>query len=209
MLKVSNATMNKMGRARITRGGRSTPTDRGGIRKRGATRMDRDGDLDMNALSERGRGGKRGRGDSGRGSAFAPGRKAVIDRERTINTIHKALSSNAESQANIRTIHPKGQILEQVSVRGWKQSKAASNPDGGIESLVSWLEKKVAPLDSKSMSKISNNNITKVCATSASCGHQQIFTVIVSWCVFVSRQCSLATIDLPPRPCSSLWVTAV
>lgn len=34
------------------------------------------------------------------------------------------------------------QILE---VRGWRQSKAASNVDGGVEDLLTWLEKKASP----------------------------------------------------------------
>ncbi|KKK22635.1 hypothetical protein ARAM_003033 [Aspergillus rambellii] len=123
--------------------GRSGVSDRGGIRKRGApTRVDRDGDLAMDAGAGR---GKRSRGDSGRP---APSGTRAPTRDRTINAIQKALSSNTSSQANIRQ-GGRGGGLEQVIVRGWKQSKAASNRDGGLESLITFLEKKLTSPDSK------------------------------------------------------------
>ncbi|EAW08225.1 mRNA export factor mexA [Aspergillus clavatus NRRL 1] len=122
---------------------RSGASDRGGIRKRGATRIDRDGDLSMDGGAARGR-GKRARGDSGRTSTGGRG----PTRDRALNAIQKAIASNTDSQANIRQ-GPRGGGLEQVSVRGWKQSKAASNRDGGLESLLAFLEKKLSPPDSK------------------------------------------------------------
>ncbi|KAL1987968.1 hypothetical protein VTN96DRAFT_1492 [Rasamsonia emersonii] len=162
MLKLSSGTMHNMGKAKVTRG-RANAMDRGGIRKRGspAVRVDRDGDLDMNGASDKGRGGKRARGDSGRGALAAAQsqardqRRMAIDRERTLNTIQKALAGNETSQANIRRGGAKGGPWEQVSVRGWRKSKAASNLDGGAGSLVSFLEKKLATPDSK------GNNIIK------------------------------------------------
>lgn len=139
---------------------RSRPggTDRGGIRKRGPTRIDRDGDMDMDAAGGgRNRGGKRARGgDSGRSTAAA-GRTPAMD------VIQKALSDNtASSQATVRQGRKGGggSNLEQVCVRGWKQSKAASNRDGGLESLITFLEKKLNAPDSKSSSRA---RITKVC----------------------------------------------
>ncbi|RHZ52008.1 hypothetical protein CDV55_102370 [Aspergillus turcosus] len=126
---------------------RSGASDRGGIRKRGSTRIDRDGDLSMDAGTARGR-GKRARGDTGRATP-AGGRPQARDRtDRTLNAIQKAIASNADSQANIRQ-GTRGAGLEQVSVRGWKQSKAASNRDGGLESLIAFLEKKLTAPDSK------------------------------------------------------------
>ncbi|PYH36697.1 mRNA export factor mexA [Aspergillus neoniger CBS 115656] len=118
--------------------GRSGGSDRGGIRKRGAaTRVDREGDLMMDAGSARNR-GKKGRGDSGRSQAA----------NKAMDAIQKAISSNSDTQANIRQ-GGRGSGLEQVIVRGWKQSKAASNRDGGLESLIAFLEKKLSPPDSK------------------------------------------------------------
>lgn len=144
---------------RAFRGGRGRPNgaDRGGIRKRGPTRTDRDGDLDMDG-GGRGRGAKRGRGDSGRSTPMGGQPYA---RDRALNAIQKAIANNS-SQANIRHGKPTGGNLEQVTVRGWKQSKAASNPDGGVESLLAFLEKKLTHSDSKGP----RAKITKVCATS-------------------------------------------
>ncbi|KAL4898242.1 hypothetical protein BDV59DRAFT_166493 [Aspergillus ambiguus] len=121
--------------------GRSSGSDRGGIRKRGAPkRVDRDGDLSMDGDAARGR-GKKARGDTG-------GRAGT--RDRALNAIQKAITSNtSDSQANIRQ-GKAGNALEQVHVRGWKQSKAASNRDGGLESLLTFLEKKLNTHDSKS-----------------------------------------------------------
>jgi nuclear RNA export factor len=138
---------------------RSGASDRGGIRKRGSTRIDRDGDLSMDGGAARGR-GKRARGDTGRATP-AGGRPQARDRtDRTLNAIQKAIASNAD-QANIRQ-GTRGAGLEQVSVRGWKQSKAASNRDGGLESLIAFLEKKLTAPDSKAGARA---RITKVCAT--------------------------------------------
>ncbi|ODM24041.1 hypothetical protein SI65_01631 [Aspergillus cristatus] len=125
---------------------RSGGTDRGGIRKRGGpTRVDRDGDMDMDAAGGGARGrGKRARGDSGRPSG---------PRAPAVDAIQKAISGNTTtSQVNIRQ-GGKGSNLEQVSIRGWKQSKAASNRDGGHESLVTFLEKKINAPDSKASSR--------------------------------------------------------
>ncbi|KAA8643509.1 hypothetical protein EYZ11_006598 [Aspergillus tanneri] len=123
--------------------GRSGGSDRGGIRKRGAaTKIDRDGDLAMDAGSARNR-GKKSRGDPGRSVQVGP-----RTRDRALDAIQKAISNTSESQANIRQ-GGRGAGLEQVIVCGWKQSKAASNRDGGLESLITFLEKKLNTADSK------------------------------------------------------------
>ncbi|OJJ57106.1 hypothetical protein ASPSYDRAFT_33239 [Aspergillus sydowii CBS 593.65] len=132
-----------MKRGRGTRG-RSSTSDRGGIRKRGApTKVDRDGDLAMGAGTGAIRGQKAPRGPGRSGS-----RTNAIDR--SITQIQKALSGS-NAQANIRQ-GGRG-ALEHVVIRGWKESKAASNRDGGVESLVTFLEKKLTPPDSKSGSR--------------------------------------------------------
>ncbi|KAK2765342.1 nuclear mRNA export, poly(A)+RNA binding protein [Arachnomyces sp. PD_36] len=165
-----------MNRTRAPKAPRSSTPSRGGIRKRGAPlRADRDGDLDMDGGSagRSGRGGgARGRGrsdhkraDSGRGTPASnhsqprDSRRHNGDKDKTLDAIQKAIYSSASTQANVR--QPRGRVqelardtnsrdrsgLEQLSVRGWKQSKAASNADGGIESLVAFLEKKGTPAD--------------------------------------------------------------
>lgn len=147
---------------RGSRGGRGRSTnltDRGGIRKRGAaTRVDRDGDLDMDGEASRNR-GKRGRGDSGRAKPLG-GRP--LGRDRTLTAIQMAISSTSDSQATIRPT--KGtNPLAQLTIGGLKQSKAASNRDGGLESLVAFLERRLNAPDSYSGPRA---RISKVCATS-------------------------------------------
>lgn len=137
---------------------RSGGTDRGGIRKRGPTRTDRDGDMDMDRGGARG--GKRARGETGRSTAGA----RSLTRDKTLDEIQKAISSGKDSQANIRqTKSSGGPNLETFSVRGWKDSKAASNRDGGVESLLAFLERRMnAHTKSGPRAKI-----TKVCPTFA------------------------------------------
>ncbi|KAJ5157030.1 uncharacterized protein N7482_008130 [Penicillium canariense] len=126
---------------------RSGGGDRGGIRKRGPTRTDRDGDMDMDASGARG--GKRGRGGAVRPTgAGRPTRSGVGDRpqarEKTLEAIQKAISNTKDSQVNIRQGKSGGgSSLEQFSVRGWKASKAATNRDGGVESLVAFIERRM------------------------------------------------------------------
>jgi hypothetical protein len=160
MLATRRQTQN-MTKSKPTRG-RSNASDRGGIRKRGAppTRMDRDGDLAMGGGSDRGRGGNHGRGQA------RDTRKLVVDNHRTLNTIQKAIAGDANSQVNIRRGSPKGGPSQEISITGWKSSKAATNADGGISSLLGFLERKLNPSNTKTSSK-HNGLITKVCATSA------------------------------------------
>lgn len=141
---------------KTTKSRRPGGADRGGIRKRGPIRTDRDGDMDMDRGGARG--GKRPRGDSGRSTPSG----RPIARDRTLDAIQKAISSSKDSQANIRQINRAGGAnLEQFSVRGWKQSKAASNRDGGVESLIAFLERRMnATTKSGPRAKI-----TKVCST--------------------------------------------
>ncbi|KAL4902323.1 hypothetical protein BDW74DRAFT_180824 [Aspergillus multicolor] len=132
---------------------RSSTSDRGGIRKRSTappTKIDRDGDLAMGAGAGAIRGQKT-RGGPGRPTPS--GRAHALDR--SINQIQKALSTSG-AQANIRQ-GGRGGPSEQVAVRGWKQSKAASNRDGGVESLITFLEKKLTSPDSKSGPRVKIN----------------------------------------------------
>lgn len=131
---------------------RAGGADRGGIRKRGPTRTDRDGDMEMDG----GR-GKRTRGDTGRATGGGRGQT----RDKTMDAIQKAISSSSkESQANVRQSKGAARAnLEQFRVSGWKQSKASSNRDGGVESLVAFLERRLNAI-TKSGPRA---KITKVC----------------------------------------------
>ncbi|KAM5466334.1 nuclear mRNA export, poly(A)+RNA binding protein [Microsporum audouinii] len=150
MLQISGGRMNSSSnRGRGTRG-RAGATDRGGIRKRSVTpRVDRDGDMDMAAS---GAGVGRGRVRTSRGGATGRSSRRPGEKEKTIDALQKAIFNSSSSQANIR--HGRGILdgplrrnLTQIRVTGWKASKAASNPDGGVVSLVAFLEKKSAPTD--------------------------------------------------------------
>ncbi|PYH82985.1 mRNA export factor mex67 [Aspergillus uvarum CBS 121591] len=137
----------KNGKAR----GRPSASDRGGIRKRGAAKkVDREGDLVMDGNTSQAR-AKRGRGDSVRSGASSGTRSQTSTR--AIDAIQKAISSNSESQqANIRH-GGRTSNLEQVRVNNWKGSKAKSNPDGGQESLIAFLEKKLSPPDARASAR--------------------------------------------------------
>lgn len=194
MLQLSTATMNGSGIPPKGPRSRTGTPDRGGIRKRGGpTRTDRDGDLDMaggSGASNRGRGRKsRGQSEpSRRMTTSAPvrgGRRPGGEKDKTLDALQKAIFNSASPQANVRQTRarPGGMALDGVSsekgglaqlrIRGWKSSKAASNPDGGIESLVTFLEKKAIPPDPSASAHV-RLKISKVCATSRSRGHRRI-----------------------------------
>ncbi|KAJ5996082.1 hypothetical protein N7499_007601 [Penicillium canescens] len=147
------------------RGGGS---DRGGIRKRGPTRTDRDGDMDMDAGGSRAKGSRPESSRSGAGGVRPPAPRSggttaggrgsgrtgrggrVQSRDKTMDAIQRAIAST-ESQATIRQNRQNdnnNRKRESVpfSVRGWKQSKVASDKDGGVGSVISFLERRLNSL---------------------------------------------------------------
>lgn len=60
--------------------------------------------------------------------------------------------------------------LTQISVRGFRNSKAASNPDGGIKDLLAFLERKASAADTASKEI---TRIKKVCLISYIPGHRR------------------------------------
>ncbi|KAI9698176.1 MAG: nuclear mRNA export, poly(A)+RNA binding protein [Candelina mexicana] len=151
-----------------TRRNQGHAPSRAGIQKRrgGAPRTDRDGDLVMDAAAGRGRArggpsrpghpyptnttnGSRGgtRGGAARGLPD-PRRilqgmnseNAIINRPRTnigLRGILKEASDSGRGRSDKSAIK-----LDHISVRGWTESKAASNADGGIKDLQAFLERK-------------------------------------------------------------------
>jgi nuclear RNA export factor len=122
---------------------------RGGIQKRnkntGPPRVDRDGDLVMDAAAagDKRRSGKgrlegpaSSRG-SGRGNG-GPSRGGNLGTAKAQQAIIRGLGAK---QANIVESHTGNNTLQ---ITGLKSSKAASNPDGGLESLLSFLERKAS-----------------------------------------------------------------
>ena len=176
------------------RGARGTPnfrgSPRGGIQKRSNAnlRFDKDGDLNMEPTVGNGRG--RGRGSGGRG--FPPtqptgGRNVLPSRQPRNNlipaVIEKAIFGGSGSVSTVIN-NPSAKYtkagalgepvrgksgLDQIAVSGWKQSKASSNPDGGVRDLLDFLERKA----SHNAPPHERVKIKKVCLKSHSAGHQR------------------------------------
>lgn len=134
----------------------------GGISKRrgGPIRVDKDGDLEMDAIGANGR--KSGKGSIGasvptgpRGHGRGGGRNAgrggaKIDLAKNPQAILRGMGSQSQ-QAN---------VLVTLWIKGLKGSKAASNSDQGISSLVTFLERKATTMESKSKRTV---RVKKVC----------------------------------------------
>ncbi|KAG0651022.1 mRNA export factor MEX67 [Hyphodiscus hymeniophilus] len=132
---------------------------RGGIQKRTAgprpVKVDKDGDLDMDAGV-----GAAGRGKSGKGRFESPvpsgpkgavrGRAAGPARGGSTRATQHAIERGLRGeQVNVREgrLTTPGTTLQ---VEGLMSSKAASNSDGGLQSLEGFLERKASGRDSKS-----------------------------------------------------------
>ena len=164
-------------------------SDRGGIQKRSgvAVRIDKDGDLDMDAALAltRGRGGVRdergamhirgtagsgsGRGDmkAQRSSRVATLKQKAIFRGMGSENImpHGSLHGSRFARQLGKTIGKERDLnaregLVQIIVSGLKDSKAASNPDGGVKDLLGFLERKASTTDAPARDMV---RIRKVC----------------------------------------------
>lgn len=125
----------------------------GGIAKRGRTapRVDRDGDLDMGAASStRSRGGlnKTSNPPSRRGNPRSTGPKSNSRLQQNLDRhlgdtsqIPRAPSAPRAAVSNTTLI-----------IGGLKSSKAATNADGGVKSLVEFVEKKATHIKKKDAS---------------------------------------------------------
>jgi nuclear RNA export factor len=141
---------------------------RGGIQKRrggGPARVDKDGDLVMGAAAA-GDLRRSGRGHIEGGTPSKPlgtGRTNSGPSRGGSQGIHRAqqaiLRGIESQQANVleSRITTGGTTLR---VDGLSSSKAAANPDGGLESLLGFLERKASGLDAKSNRLV---KIKKVC----------------------------------------------
>jgi len=125
---------------------------RGGIQKRnkttGPARVDRDGDLVMDAAAagDKRRSGKgrleapaSSRG-SGRGNG-GPSRGGNLGTAKAQQAIIRGLGAKQANVVESRITTGDNNTLQ---ITGLKSSKAASNPDGGLESLLSFLERKAS-----------------------------------------------------------------
>ncbi|KAF2754201.1 hypothetical protein EJ05DRAFT_152509 [Pseudovirgaria hyperparasitica] len=126
-------------------------------KRRSGVRTDRDGDLMMDA-TPRNQNNKIGKG---RGKPTTNTSTTTTNgTAKPRNNIHAKSTQNAiirhltSGNANIKQAQPSN--IKSVKVSGWKNSKASTNEDGGVHSLLTFLEKKVTTnLTKKS---ISNGN---------------------------------------------------
>jgi nuclear RNA export factor len=157
---------------------------RGGIQKRrpGPTRVDKDGDLVMDAVSgtetrgtgkgrPEGSGRSRGRtaGQAVHNSGVSRGklatqqaRKAIIrglDSEQA-NILDSRISHSATVDRGRSGGRRDAASILQLRVRGLKDSKASKNADGGLKDLLSFLERKATGLDNEAGMLV---RIKKVC----------------------------------------------
>jgi nuclear RNA export factor len=162
------------------RGGKSSAlsskgSSRGGIQKRkgGPTKVDVDGDLDMDSTARK---AQRGTGTTAGGSRRQQSTRSSTTSNprgasKTAQTILKHLNngdsstiaSRISTSSSMRATRSRGQDtgpLSYLRVHGLKQSKAAGNPDGGLSDLLAFLERKAAGLSPGSKRRVI---IKKVC----------------------------------------------
>ena len=179
----------------------SNPTHRGGIQKRGqqTVRVDRDGDLDMDSNGA-GIGRGRGRGTdnrhntsksytNGHGDPFRDTRRNRVDLSAVQKGVFRAMGDastppkgpraslrfpNNSSQRLGGTDRPATGALDQILIRGLGQSKAATNADGGLESLIAWLERKATGSNGEAV------RVKKVCSASSIAGSPHSSSIAVS-----------------------------
>ncbi|EON61995.1 hypothetical protein W97_01213 [Coniosporium apollinis CBS 100218] len=129
---------------------RGTPVDgftnrRGAIAKRrSAARTDRDGDLVMDSAAKaRGGGITKGRGRGGRdGTPTGPGRAKNLNSEVFKREILRHVATGDAVPRGPRATTGPIKHMRDLKVTGYKNSKAAANDDGGIQSLLTFLEKR-------------------------------------------------------------------
>ncbi|PNY28374.1 mRNA export factor MEX67 [Tolypocladium capitatum] len=145
-----------LGRGARNSAGRAKPSWRGGIQKRRDTsKVDGDGDLDMDAS------GKRGSQTTTAGLRSRPAPRSSVPRNprgvsNTAQTVLKHLkggdsshlASRISDAAAGKPTRGRGKAgLSYLRVHGLRQSKAASNPDGGLKDLLNFLERKASSLN--------------------------------------------------------------
>ena len=172
-----------------TRQASSRQPIRGGIQKRGATplRTDRDGDLDMTEASSRGgRSARSGQGNSVRGAATSKRQGTPDSGLRPRGRPRPGIDTIAVQRAVLRQMGSDERLargtrlrpshatqegregLEKLKIQGLRESKAASNRDGGIGDLLAFLERKATHGNEVPV------KIVKVCLTSDIAGRQQL-----------------------------------
>lgn len=127
--------------------------------RRDKLRKDRDGDLAMD-VTVKGRGGGRVGKSAGsaKGDLVSRTQKGGILSSSAQRAILKSAGAGDVAMKEGRVPHSRG--LVELRVSNWTKSKASTNPDGGLSSLISWLEKKAS---TRLSSRARNVKIKKVC----------------------------------------------
>lgn len=122
------------------------------------TRKDKDGDLAM-GLAIKGRGGitKSSARPAGTDGAARTTRRGVLAAGAQ-RQILKHVGAGDVAMRETRSTAPRG--LMELKITGWTKSKASSSADGGVSSLISWLEKKAS---SRLGSRARYLKVKKVC----------------------------------------------
>ncbi|KAL2154165.1 hypothetical protein VTH82DRAFT_2841 [Thermothelomyces myriococcoides] len=109
----------------------------GGVgKRRGTPRTDRDGDVSMDTVSpDNPPSGSAAH--SGRGSRASKGGRGGRSSTRLAQNVRNFVS---EQDGTVRNVKQPNKVT--LKIRGLKDSKAASNPDGGLRSLLDFLERK-------------------------------------------------------------------
>jgi len=117
---------------------------RGTHNGRHSSRSDKDGDLVMDAFaSTKPRGG--GISKSTRTKPSTTPTSDISHRKTRINPdrFKSEVARHVSSGAMVITKHGRSsQDLVDIKITGWTGSKASTNDDGGIRSLITWLEKR-------------------------------------------------------------------
>ena len=167
--------------------------NRGGIQKRNTTpaRVDKDGDLVMDQGSADRRASGRGRGvttqrpaqtrksgtSESLGARTSRPTRTGIDPSAIQKAVLRGMGSKdtaprgpRSSLRNVRgrgTTRPTDLGWDQITVKGFTESKAAANPGGGISELIAFLERKATHPDAPKV------KIMKVCLTLHSARQQR------------------------------------
>lgn len=150
------------GGTRATRSNASTrPSNRGGIQKRkhAGAKVDVDGDMDMDGEGRRAKRPAAGDANNTKStrSTRSSGAASRLPAKQT-EALVRHLNGNSSLASRASMPSRRGQQktlpgLAWLSVKGLKESKAASNPGGGVKDLLQFLERKATTMASRSTTR--------------------------------------------------------
>ena len=137
-------------------------------RRKAGARADRDGDLKMDVgVKGRGRIGKplpaAGSSDLTSRISRSQGRAGILSGTARGAILRQAASGGVSAREERSSVSRGG--LVELKVTGWEKSKASSDADGGVSSLIKWLEKKASH---RLGSRTRDVKVKKVCSANLS-----------------------------------------